>query len=602
MASLKQHAGYLTIDHRDSPGVRPEDVAHVPGAFAVAGGQQLERDVLTCSHCQRAVILEPLRVRDRGYCQKCHHYICDQCETIRVKTGACVPMSQTMDRMQALAAHGTIVPHDALSAPPLRLTVPDRMVQLDALIRTAKEKYAQEDWDGAEPYFRQLVAAGVSPAATSAALATIALYQGKRTQAMALAWRAIDADPTGQDGYDNLVMYVDADPTTTSEDAEKVRRLWWEKCGAQHYASRPSLTYDRTPDRPLRVGYVSGDFCHHSAASVFGPFVLNHSTSIEPYFYSSTERPDTITELFSSSPRWRDVFGQSDDAVADLIRRDAIDILVDLSGYTANNRLGVFARKVAPIQVTGWGYGTGLSWPVGVMDYLVADAAVLPESHADITEQVALFPCVLPYTPADIYPPTPTPLPSLTQPPTFGVFQRALKINDASLTVWRQILERVPEARLIIKGDYCRTFVERMQSILAPVMERVSILNIPTAKADHLAMWSHIDVALDTWPQSGGVVSCEALWHGVPMVALRGERLMTRVASSLLTNLDLTEFIADTPEQYVQCAVNAMTDTRRLSEIRNALPGRYADWITRTNYPQVVEDFYRSAWQTWCRS
>ncbi len=601
MASLKQHAGYLQIDHRDSPGLTPADVAHVPSAFAVSGGSMLERDVKTCSHCQRAIVLEPLRVRDRGYCQKCDHYICDSCETIRVKTGACVPMTQTMDRMQALAAHGTIVPHDALPPPPMKLAMPSRVVQIEALIRQAKAAYEAEDWDAAEPAFRALYDQGVSRGATSAALATIALYQGNRAEAMAYAREAVEADPTAQDGYDNLVMYLDADPATTPAQATAIRRQWWEVCGAKHYAARQPLTNDRNLDRPLRVGYVSGDFCHHSAASVFGPFVLTHTAAIEPYFYSSTEKPDQITELFSVSPRWRDVLGKSDAAVADLVRRDQIDILVDLSGYTANNRLGVFARKVAPIQVTGWGYGTGFNWPVGVMDYLVADATVVPAAH-DLTEQIALLPCVLPYAPADIYPPIPTPLPCLTQPPTFGVLQRALKINDASVTVWRQILERLPESRLIIKGDYCRTFVERMQTLLAPVMDRVSILNIPTAKADHLAMWQHIDVALDTWPQSGGVVSCEALWHGVPMVTLQGDRLMSRVASSLLTNLGLTEFIADTPEQYMQCAVQAMADTPRLSAIRQALPGRYAAWIAQTNYPQVVEDFYRSAWQTWCRS
>jgi hypothetical protein len=602
MSSLKPHAGYLVVDHRDSPGLTPADVAHVPGAIAVGPGSLLERDVLTCSHCQRAVILEPLRVRDRGYCLKCDHYVCDACETIRVKTGACVPMTQTLDRMHALAAHGTIVAHDHLAPPPLTLAVPARLVELNDLIRRAKAAYADEDWDGAEPCFRQLLDVGVSPGATTAALGTIALYQGKRAEALAYAERAVDADPTSQDGYDNLVMYRDADPATTPAEALAIRRRWWDACGVTAYARRVPLTNDRAPDRPLRVGYVSGDFCHHSAASVFGPFALTHSADIEAYFYSSTERPDKITELFSVSPNWRDVFGQTDEAVADQIRRDRIDLLVDLSGYTANNRLGVFARKVAPIQITGWGYGTGLSWPAGVMDYLVADATVIPPAHPDITEQIALLPCVLPYQPATLYPPQPTPLPCLTQPPTFGVLQRALKINDASVQVWRQILERCPESRLIIKGDYCRTFVERLQGLLAPVLDRVSILNVPTAKADHLAMWAHIDVALDTWPQSGGVVSCEALWHGVPMVTLQGERLMSRVASSLLTTLGLTEFIAETPEQYIDCAVSAITHPQRLAEIRQGLPAMYADWIARTKYPQHVEAFYRLAWQTWCRS
>lgn len=598
--SLRQGAGYLTIDHRDSPGLTPADVARSPGAIAVAGGTLLERDVLTCSHCQRAVVLEPLRTRDRGHCPKCDRYVCDPCEAIRAKSGACVPMTQTLDRMQALAAHGQIVRHDELPAPPVKFQIPERVAWIGERISQGKAAYAEQDWDEAEPYFRELHEEGINTSATAAALATISLNQGKRAEALRYERLVVELDPTAQDARDNLVMYLDADPATTPGDALAARQEWWNVCGASAYAQRQPLANNRNPDRVLRVGYVSGDFCHHSAATVFGPFALNHSAAFEVYFYSSTEKPDEITPIFSERSGWRDIFGKSDEAVAEQIRQDRIDILVDLSGYTANNRLKVFARKVAPVQITGWGYGTGLGWPTGVMDYLVADPIIVPPQHEEITEQIACLPCALPYTPSDRYPPTPTPLPCLEQPPTFGVFQRTLKINDASVAVWRQILEQAPDARLIIKGDYCRSFVERMQDILRPVLDRVAILNIQTSKAEHLAMWRHIDVALDTWPQSGGVVSCEALWHGVPIVTLRGDRIMSRVASSLLTIVGLSEFIAQTPEQYVEIAISAIRNRERLAHIRASLSATYADWIARTNYLQHVEEFYRSAWRASC--
>lgn len=602
MPSLKQHAGYLQIDHRDSPGLTPEQVAHVPGAMAVGAGRMLERDVLTCSHCERAVVLQPLRTRDRGYCQKCDHYICDHCESIRVKTGACVPMRQIVDAI----LKGDVSSMDHIPASPLALAVPTtpREARLAGIIEAGRARYDEADWDGADPYFRELLREGVSPSTVYAALATIAFYQGKRDEAKDFATRAADCDREHQDHLDNLVMFVDADPAATPQDAYNVRQRWWEVWGAKHYAARQPLTNDRNPDRPLRVGYCSGDFCHHSACSVFGPFVLNHSSGFETYFYSSTESyaHDPTTQMFKDSPNWRHVWGESDEHVAELIRRDQIDILIDLSGFTANNRLGVFARKVAPVQITGWGYGTGLSWPVGVMDYLVADATVVPPNHADITERIALFPSVLPYFPPNQYPSMSTPLPSLTQPPTFGVFQRALKINDETLEAWRLILERLPAARLIIKGDYCRTFVERMQSVFAAFGDRVAIVNLATSKQEHLEWWRKVDVALDTWPQSGGVASCEALWHGIPIVTYQGQRLMSRVASSLLTNLGLEEFIATTPEGYVQTAIRAITQTKRLQEVRQQLPGLYAAWVERADYLQAVENFYRSAWQTWCQS
>ena len=606
--SLRHGAGYLEVDHRDSPGLTPEQVAHVPGAIAVGKGQRLERDVLNCTHCERAVILHPLRTRDRGYCQKCNHYICDECEAIRVKTGVCTPMRQILDRLQGFAAHGRpLGVLEAMPDAPLALAVQRtnaHYAHVDAVIQEARAKYDEADWDAADAPFRYLLDIGVSPGTTYAALSTITFYQGKRAEALDFARKALELDPDKQDNNDNVVMFVDADPSTTPIEAKAAREVWWTNIGAAQYAKRQIHTNDRDPNRPLRVGYCSGDFCHHSACSVFGPFVLAHSPAIEPYFYSSTETyaHDIVTDQFKASPNWRHVWGETDEHLVGMVRSDNIDILVDLSGYTANNRLGVFAQKAAPVQITGWGYGTGLSWPVGVMDYLIADATVIPPNHVDITEQIALFPSVLPYFPPEQYPPIPSPLPCLAQPPTFGVFQRSLKINDECLKAWRLILERMPAARLIIKGDYCRSLVERMQAVFAAFGDRVAIINLATSKSEHLAMWQRIDIALDTWPQSGGVASCEALWHGVPIVTYQGDRLMSRVASSLLRNLGLQEFIADSPEAYVQTAITAMMNTPRLGAVRRKLPESYAEWIDRTNYLQVVEDFYRSAWRKWCHA
>jgi predicted O-linked N-acetylglucosamine transferase (SPINDLY family) len=602
--SLRQGAGYLVVDHTNSPGVSAADVLGRPGMLAAPGGTTFERDVVTCSHCERAVVLEPLRTRDRGYCPTCDHYVCDACEALRVRVG-CVPFRQTVDRLQNAALQGHPLASIAdLPRRPFRLAAAASAhhARLTTLMRRGQAHYDAEEWDEAEPYFRELETAGILPGEIAIALGTICLYQGKRAEALAYAERAVQLLPDAQETLDNLVMYVDADPATTPAEAWRVRQRWWDACGAPVYATRQPHTNDRDPDRPLRVGYVSGDFCHHSAATVFGPFALAHTPAVAPYFYSSTDRThwDASTQLFAALPGWRDIFGWADDRVADLMRRDQIDLLVDCSGYTANNRLRVFARKVAPIQITGWGYATGVSWPVGLMDYLIADPVVIPPRHDDLTEAVALLPCAVPYFQSETYPPAPSPLPCLTAPPTFGVFQRALKLNDACVDAWRQILERLPESRLILKGDYCRTLVERLQARLAPVLDRVSILNVPTTKADHLAMWAHIDVALDPWPQSGGVASCEALWRGVPIVTYQGDRLMSRVASALLTPLGLTDYIADSPAQYVACAVQAITNRTRLAEVRQTLPTRYAAWLTAADYLQAVETFYRTAWRRWC--
>lgn len=590
MRTLGSHSGYLEIDHRDSPGLTLADVAHVPGAIAVPKGAMLERDVKQCTHCQRAVVLNPGRVRTRAVCPKCYHYICDSCERLRVATGQCVPFTAVLERVDAgqeSDAFAPLAPRVAVS----RST-------LDEILATAQAFYAREDWDAAEPYVRQLIVAGVRLPAVYDSLGTIRQFQGHIDEALAYCRQALEVDPSYQDAYDRVVMLTDVLPETTAADSQAVRAWWWEHRGQKRLELHDA--HNRTPDRPLRVGYVSGDFWHHSACAVFSQIALHHTEAIQPYFYSSTpkESHDAITQAFQQLPGWRDARAWTTQELTHAILADEIDILIDLSGFTLHNRLDVFAAKPAPIQMTGWGYATGLGWPDGVMDYVLADAVVMPTPPQG--SRVASLPCVLPYTPMDGLP-EPNPLPCLTQAPTFGVFQRALKINNASLTVWRTLLERMPESRLVIKGDYCGSFVAWMTAQLEPVMDRVTIISKPTNHDEHLRAYQDIDLMLDTWPQTGGVTSCEALWMGVPMVTLIGERVIQRTSAALLTNLGLTDFITETTDEYLANAIAWVTWRKdELAAIRQGVRGQYARWIQQTPYLEAVEASYRSAWQTWC--
>lgn len=604
MRTLGSHAGFLEIDHTHSPGLSPADVAHVPSTIAVGAGQRLERDVKQCSHCQRAVVLNPGRVRDRAVCPKCYHYICDSCDTLRVATGECVPFMAVMERAETfLAHHGIAQPSSADFAPfAPKVSVSKRQVMqglLVPMLEQARRFYDAGDYDSAEPYLHSLIDAGIRNALLTDALGTVYQFQGRLSTALSYCRQALVIDPAYQDAYDRIVMLTDALPSTTPAEAQAVRSWWWEQCGAEAYATRQPHTNTTDRERSLRVGYVSGDFWHHSACAVFSQVVLKHTEAVEPFFYSSTPaaKYDAVTAVYQALPGWREVEALTDAQVVDAIRADAIDILIDLSGHTLFNRLRAFAAQPAPIQMQGWGYANGTGWP-DAMQYVLADDVVLQEG--DCTEQIVNLPCVLPFAPPEDLP-LPSPLPCLTQAPTFGVFQRPLKINAEGLAIWTQILERVPNARLILKGQYGETLVRWIREQMKSVSDRVEIRTELTPHVDHLQAYDAIDLALDPWPQCGGVSSCEALWMGVPMVTLWGDRSIQRTSASLLTNLGLPEFIAQTSEQYVDRAVAFVTTQKQeLAEIRQGLRAQYADWNRHARYLEAVEASYRSAWHTWC--
>jgi predicted O-linked N-acetylglucosamine transferase (SPINDLY family) len=342
--------------------------------------------------------------------------------------------------------------------------------------------------------------------------------------------------------------------------------------------------HENTRDRHgrLRLGFVSPDLWQHPVGYFLVRVLENLSREQQETICYSDRivKDDLARRLQAAATQWRDVIGMSDERLAEQIRSDQVDILFDLAGHTAHNRLLTFARKPAPIQITWIGYEgtTGLA----AMDYLLADRHVAPEgSQQFYREQVLRMPDgYLCYDPPATAPPVGR-LPSLAKGyTTFGSFNNPAKITPEVVAVWAKILGRVPTARLVLKyrglGD--PTLKRRYLDLFTAhdVEPRRLELLPPSSHAEYLATYHQVDVALDPFPFSGSATTCEALWMGVPVVTCPGETFASRHSLSHLSNVGLTGTIAHDLDEYVELAVSLAGDLPRLAALRAGLRQRMA--------------------------
>ncbi|RXG92915.1 tetratricopeptide repeat protein [Bradyrhizobium zhanjiangense] len=431
---------------------------------------------------------------------------------------------------------------------------------------------------------------------------------GRVEEALASFDRALDIQPDLQSAISNKIFTLDFVPNASVEQHQQARRVWWERIGAK-IASEAAGPHDngRDLDRRLVLGYVSSDFNAHSAAFVFKPVLQHHDRAqFEIVCYSCSSKVDATTGEFQGfADRWRDASQWTDDRLAAQIRADGVDILIDLSGHTRGNRLAVFARKPAPIQVHGWGHGTGTGLPT--IDYLFSDPVAIPFAVRPLfAETVVDLPCfvTLAPLPAGI---ARAPMPALSNGfVTFGVFNRISKISDEAVEVWSRILERVPGSRLLIKDvalddQLVRdNLLARFAACRLPA-ERVDLLGA-TLRSEHLASFNRVDIALDTFPQNGGVSTLEALQMGVPVVAKLGTSLPSRAGGAILTALGLPNWVADGNEAYIEIAASGAAQIGDLDKLRRELPGQIdaAAAGNPASYARAVDDAYRAMWKRYC--
>ncbi len=385
----------------------------------------------------------------------------------------------------------------------------------------------------------------------------------------------------------------------------------WNQLFAQPLAHfRQPHKNNRNLNRPLRIGYVSADFREHSVSFFIENLLASHNKSnVHVFCYADMSQRDEITDrLKSHVANWRDITNLTDDQLDQMIRHDQIDILVDLAGHTLGDRLLVFARKPAPIQITYLGYTdtTGMT----AIDYRLTDAIVDPPGQTDRYHSEKLI--RLPATFASYHPPTgvptPGPLPAASVGHvTFASFANLQKLNQPLLECWADILSKVPNARLTIVAK--NILLPPVQQSIRASFEKRGIAADRLVLVDYQSTQSyfefhqHVDIILDSFPVNGHTVTCHGLWMGVPVITLAGRFYCQRLGISVLTNLGLPELIAQTEQQYIDIAVNLATDLPRLANLRANLRKMLvaSPIMDADRFVHDVESVYRTLWQRWCR-
>lgn len=432
---------------------------------------------------------------------------------------------------------------------------------------------------------------------------------GRQSEAAAAYGWSLKLNPEQPATHGNLCLLMCQMPGVARAALDDEHRAWGHRFG-QALAGGGGVAHANRPDpeRRLRVGYVSADLRTHSVAYFLESVLAAHDrTGFEIFCYDASSWRDAVTDrLQASTDAWRPIQGLPAREAAALIRADAIDILIDLAGHTAGSRLDVFAFKPAPVQVTWLGYpeSTGLA----AIDHKITDAVICPEGEGFATEAPLRLPRgVHCYRAPDDAPDVVAPPVAASGRITFGAFHDAPKLSPGVIAAWGAILTRLPEARLVLKAQQFADGVlrDRFLAMLATAgvtPERVEIRGRVASTRAHLAHYGKIDIALDAFPYNGTTTTCEALWMGVPVVTLKGDRPASRVSASLLAQIGLDDLTADTVEGYVECACALARDPDRLAELRTGMRDRIRG-STLGDPKAFTADLdagLRQAWRAWC--
>jgi len=442
------------------------------------------------------------------------------------------------------------------------------------------------------------------------------LKQGRPDLARVHFQQALRLQPDLATAQSNFLFCLNYDPQADPDAVFAEHRRWGQalesgvgnrESGVRNQGSGISQGWNQhDPERRLRIGYISPDLRYHPLTRYFEPVLAHHDPrQVEAFCYAEVLFPDAVTQrLQKLAHGWHSTCHQTDAEVAQRIRDDRIDILVDLAGHTANNRLGVLAHKPAPIQATWLGYMNTTGLPS--VDYRLTDDILDPPGQpVRDTEELVRLPggmCCF-AAPADA--PAVTPLPAQASGHlTFGSLHNLFKLNGQVFDLWSQVLRAVPGARLLVFRDMmtgtAQEHLRRQFQDRGIDSERLD-LRKGSSSPGYLGIFGEIDLSLDAFPCTGGVTTCESLWMGVPVLSLCGARPAGRNSAALLTRVGLSDFVAQTPEQYLALAVGLANDLERLAQLRAELRERMtATLCDAGRFTPLLEEAYRTMWRRWC--
>ncbi len=459
--------------------------------------------------------------------------------------------------------------------------------------------------DGAIDSFHRALAIQPNHPPAALNLANALKDQGRMDEAIEFYRHAVASDPNNPVIGSTLIFAMHLDPNADGRAILAEARRWNDRHAAPLKKLIPAHGNDPSPERPLRVGYISADFRQHATAWVLLPLLRRRDAGqFRVYCYSSHPHCDAVTERFQAyADSWRSIFGVSDEEAARWIGEDQIDILVDLSMHTAGNRLPLISRKPAPIQVSWLGYPgtTGIE----AIDYHLTDFHLSPPEEFDGHYSEKLIRLAESYWCFDplASEPEPNSLPmDANRFVTFGCLNNFSKINRNVLDCWGRLMREVPNSRLLLlagPGSHRQRAIEA----LGVEPQRVEFCGF-VPREEYLRLYHRIDIALDTFPYNGHTTTLDALWMGAPLVSLCGQLAVGRAGLSQLSVLGLGDLVAESVEEYVAVATSLTSEIARLRELRSTLRERMREspLMNAERFARKFEAAFRKIWRQWCQS
>ncbi|MCB5185815.1 tetratricopeptide repeat protein [Methylobacillus gramineus] len=404
-------------------------------------------------------------------------------------------------------------------------------------------------------------------------LAISYFYLGRLEEACAFIDHAVEMQPDNSSFVlDRANIHSIARPDPQKKLA--LYREWGQRFADPLVNSRP-FHHDRAPDRILRIGYVSGDMRDHAVAYFMEPVFAHHDPKqVDVHVFSTSKQQDATTKrLKILVPHWHDVSQITDDALYQLIRKEKIDVLIDLSGHTQGHRLYVFARRAAPVQVTWLGY-IGSTLGMKEMDYRLTDWGMDPFGNEQFyLEKLFRLHCMASYIPPANAPLEAAPPMLRGNPPTLGSLNSSRKLTDQTLLVWKRILEARPDVQLLLHvqettiDDAVHTIEPRLVELGLP-LDRIIVSPIVSME-EFMSRGDIVDIALDSFPISGGTTTLHSLWMGLPIVAMNATDAVSASTSTILRGLGLEQWIADDEEAYIAKVLHLLDHPELLTEFRS---------------------------------
>ncbi len=421
--------------------------------------------------------------------------------------------------------------------------------------------------------------------------------------------KALKLNPDFNKAHSNILYYLNFFSDYSHSNYLLESKKWWQIHGISHANSFEHKNHSNY-NRPLKIGYVSPNFHQHSVSYFFLPLLIAHNRNkFEIFCYSDSHKSDEVAgRIRDMSDHWISSSSLSDDALTDHIYKNSIDILVDLAGHTGENRMPVFARKPAPIQVNWLGYPNTTGLPV--MDYRFTDEIADPEgkSDSDYTETLIRLPNgFLCYSPLLDVPEITNRDDSDASSIKFGSFNNLAKINREVISLWSAILQKIPGSSLVLKTKELMvesTKNRYLDMFLQNKIEsnRITMISHVPSHHDHLSLYNDVDICLDPFPYNGTTTTCEALWMGTPVITLCGDRHASRVGADILSRINMHELIAEDEKKYALKAIELANNPSRLAMLRNSLRQRMEEspLCDSKRFAHDIETAFKQIWVKWC--